>query len=74
MEIDSALLERLRSRDPDKSDRELVESLARVALGREVIHHAQEALALEDADAVAVGARAAREARRELAATRRTSG
>lgn len=73
VEIDSVLLERLRSHEPEKNDRELLESLARIALGRGVIRHTQEALGLEEADAVAIGVRTAREARRELAAKRRAS-
>jgi hypothetical protein len=72
VEIDSALLRRLRDRDPGKSDRIL--SLARVALGRDAIRQVQTSLALDESEAVAVGARAAREARRELAEERRASG
>lgn len=37
VEIDTDLLDRLRKRRPDKDDRELVESAARIQLGREAI-------------------------------------
>jgi hypothetical protein len=74
VEIENRLLERLRRRDPGKSDRELLEAVARIVLGREAIRRAQEDFALDEAEAVAVGARLAREARRELAAERRASG
>ena len=37
IEIDTDLLDRLRKRRPDQDDRELVESAARIQLGREAI-------------------------------------
>jgi hypothetical protein len=42
VEIDSGLLERLRQRRPAKSDRELLESIARIQLGREASDRASE--------------------------------
>jgi hypothetical protein len=41
VEIDSGLLARLRERSPGRSDRELLEDLAAVALGFETIHRVQ---------------------------------
>jgi hypothetical protein len=42
VEIDSNLLERLRQRRPDKSNRQLLESVARIQLGREASDRAAE--------------------------------
>ncbi|MGA2165334.1 MAG: hypothetical protein ABSH36_12805 [Solirubrobacteraceae bacterium] len=42
VEIDTGLLERLRLRRPAKSDRELLESVARIQLGREASDRARE--------------------------------
>src|SRR6202035_990869 len=42
VEIDSNLLKRLRQRRPAKSDRELLESVARIQLGREASDRAAE--------------------------------
>jgi hypothetical protein len=42
VEFDRELLERLRRRRPDKSDRELLESAARIQLGREASSRARE--------------------------------
>lgn len=41
VEIDTALLERLRERRPGKSDRELLESMALIALGRKTLRRVQ---------------------------------
>jgi hypothetical protein len=68
VEIDTALLERLRKRSPGKSDRELVEDLATITLGFETIARVQERNADEDEDEVmAEAVTAVREVRRELA-------
>jgi hypothetical protein len=42
VEIDTGLLKRLRARAPGKSDRQLVEDLARIQLGREAMARARE--------------------------------
>lgn len=75
VEIDTALLQRLRERRPEKSDRELVESIARIDLGREASARARERFAgvsSEEIEREAV--KAAREVRRERAAARRATG
>jgi hypothetical protein len=71
VEIDTALLERLRERTPGKSDRQLVEDLARLQLGREAMARARErfrGVPSEEIEREAV--KAVREARHELAAER----
>jgi hypothetical protein len=71
VEIDTALLERLRKRSPGKSDRQLVEDLARIQLGREAMTRARErfrGVPSEEIEREAV--KAVREARREIAAER----
>jgi hypothetical protein len=75
VEIDRSLLERLRERRPAKSDRELLESAARIQLGREASDRARERFAgvsSEEIEREAV--KAAREVRRERASARRASG
>jgi hypothetical protein len=52
VEIDTALLERLRDRAPGKTDRELLEDLATVTLGFETIRRAQERNVGADEDEV----------------------
>jgi hypothetical protein len=75
VEIDSRLLERLRRSDPRKSDRELLEDLAVIAVGDETVRRLHERNADVDPDEVmAESVRAAREARREMAAERRSAG
>jgi hypothetical protein len=72
--IDSELLERLRSRSPGRSDRELLESVARIQLGWEASERARERFAgvpSEEIEREAV--KAAREVRRERAAARQAS-
>ena len=68
VEVDSDLLERLRKRRPERSDRELVESLAKITLGRETLRRVQERNALSEEEAIALGVRAVHEARREASA------
>jgi len=63
VEIDTELLERLRERRPGVSDRELVESMARIALGREALRRVQDCSALSEEEAVALGVEAVHEAR-----------
>lgn len=68
VEIDTALLGRLRERSPGKSDRELVESAAGIALGREAIRQIRERFAdRESSEIEAEAIKAAREARHEVA-------
>lgn len=74
VEIDSELLERLRSRNPGRSDRELLERLAHVQVGREAIARVRErfiGVPAEEIEREAV--KAVREARREMAAERRAA-
>jgi len=75
VEFDRELLGRLRKRRPKKSDRELLESAARIQLGREASDRAREHFAgtpSEEIEREAV--RAAREVRQERAANRRAVG
>lgn len=75
VEIDSALLERLRQRDPRRSDRELLEDLAVIAVGDETLRRLHERNAdADEAEVMAESVRAVREARREMAAERRAAG
>jgi hypothetical protein len=64
VEIDSELLERLRARHPGKDDRELIEDLARVELGFDALHAAQQRNALAEDEAAELALRAVRESRR----------
>lgn len=63
VEIDSDLLQRLRERQPAASDRELLESLAKIALGREALRRVQELSGLDEGEATALAAEAVHEAR-----------
>jgi hypothetical protein len=75
VEFDQALLDRLRERRPEQSDRELLESLARIQLGREASDRAREAFAGVPSDEIEREAiKAAREVRVERAATRQADG
>ncbi len=72
VEIDTGLLERLRRRRPTKSDRELLESVARIQLGREASDLARErfqGVPSEEIEREALSA--VREVRSERAAARR---
>lgn len=74
VEIDSELLERLRSRSPGRSDRELLERLARIHLGWEASERARERFAgvpSEEIEREAI--KAVREVRHERAAARQAS-
>jgi hypothetical protein len=64
IEIDTALLERLRARSPGKDDRELIEDLARISLGFEVIRESQRRNAVPADEAMAEAVRAVHEVRR----------
>ena len=75
VEIDTGLLDRLRQRRPAKSDRELLESVARIQLGHEASDRARErfqGVPSEEIEREAL--KAVREVRRERAAKRRASG
>ncbi|MBA3865688.1 MAG: hypothetical protein H0X42_04980 [Solirubrobacterales bacterium] len=75
VEIDSGLLAQLRQRDPRKSDREMLEDLAVIAVGDETLRALQERNADADEDEVmAEAVKAVREVRREMAGERRASG
>jgi len=74
VEIDSKLLERLRQRRPAKSDRELLESVARIQLGREASDRAAERFQGTSSDEIEREAiKAVREVRRERASHRRAA-
>lgn len=64
VEFDSELLERLHERRPQMSDRELLESMARMTLGRESLRRVQERNTLSEDEAIELGVKAVREARR----------
>lgn len=65
VEIDSELLDRLHKRRPQLSDRELLESMAKMTLGRESLRRVQERNTLSEDEAIALGVKAVHEARRE---------
>jgi hypothetical protein len=75
VEIDTDLLGQLRKRRPERSDRELLESAARIQLRREAIGRVRKRFAgvpMEEIESEAV--KAVREVRREHAAERRAAG
>ena len=65
VEFDSELLERLRQRRPEMGDRELLESMARMTLGRETLRRVQERSTLSEDEAIELGVKAVHEARRD---------
>jgi hypothetical protein len=69
VEFDSELLERLRQRRPKKGDRELLESMARMTLGRETLRRVQERSTLSEDEAIELGVKAVHEARHNRRAT-----
>lgn len=70
VEFDSELLARLHERRPEMSDRELLESMARMTLGRETLRRVQERNTLSEDEAIELGVKAVHEARHD----RRASG
>jgi hypothetical protein len=71
VEIDTALLERLHERRPERSDRELLESAARIQLGLEASDRARERFAGASSEEIEREAvKAVREVRRKRAAVR----
>lgn len=69
VEFDSELLERLHERRPEMSDRELLESMAKMTLGRETLRRVQERNSLSEGEAIELGVKAVREARLKRRAT-----
>lgn len=65
VEIDSELLARLHKRRPQMSDRELLESMAKMTLGRESLRRVQERNTLSEDEAIALGVKAVHEARQQ---------
>lgn len=71
-EIETTLLERLRQRRPGLTDRELLESVVLSILGRAKLRTMNERNALTEDEAIALGARAVREARQSGVSRLRT--
>lgn len=67
VQVDTALLERLRARYPGMDDRELVEHVATIELGFATLHDVQRRFALSEAKAADVGVAAVHESRRASA-------
>jgi hypothetical protein len=65
VEFDSELLDRLHQRRPEMSDRELLESMARMTLGRETLRRVQERNTLSEDEAIELGVKAVHEARHD---------
>lgn len=63
VEFDRALLERLRQRDPEKSDGELHDSMVTMTLGRESLRRVQARISPTESEAIALGVEAVHEAR-----------
>src|SRR4249920_2472910 len=63
VEIDAALLRRLREHHPGVGDRELLEAMARASLGRETLRRVQDRSGLSEDEAIALGVEAVHEAR-----------
>ncbi len=67
VEIDSVLLRRLRSRNPEKDDRAVIEDIARVSVGFQTLREVQERSSDDDDALVAEAARTVRSLRRDAA-------
>lgn len=75
IERDGRVLRALRERDPQKSERELMGSLAKIRRGRDAAGRIGDAFADVDPEEIEREAvKAVREVRREMAAERRASG
>jgi hypothetical protein len=75
VEIDSDLLARLRKRRPDSSDRELLESVARIQLGYEASDRARERFAgVPSGEIEREAVKAVREVRLQRATKRQAAG
>lgn len=69
VEFDSELLERLHRHRPEMSDRQLLESMARMTLGRETLRRVQERSTLSEDEAIELGVKAVHDARHNRRAT-----
>ncbi|MFL5818616.1 MAG: hypothetical protein ACJ76L_13590 [Conexibacter sp.] len=65
VDFDAELLEELRAEEPGKADRELLEDLAHRKLGQSAVRRIRARFDLPEDEAVALGVRAVRDARRE---------
>jgi hypothetical protein len=63
VEFDSELLDRLHERRPETSDRELLESMAKMTLGRETLRRVQERNTLSEDEAIELGVKAVHQTR-----------
>ncbi len=66
IEIDTGLLDNLRSAHPGKDDRELIEDLARSELGSAALRDAQTRNALSEDEAMQLAVEAVHESRRTV--------
>jgi hypothetical protein len=62
---ESSSTRELLDRRPEMSDQELLESMARMTLGREILRRAQERNTLSEDEAIELGVKAVHEARHE---------
>lgn len=67
VEIDAALMERLRAQDPGKDDRAVIEDLARISLGFQTLRSVQDRSDVPDDEATAEAVRVVRDIRRGAA-------
>lgn len=67
VEIDTALLRRLRARTPEKDDRAVIEDIARVSLGFQTLREVQERSNDDDAALAAEALRTVRALRHDAA-------
>lgn len=58
VEISTSLLDHLRARHPDKSDREMIEDIVQIDLGFKALRQSQKRNALSEAGATDLGVRA----------------
>lgn len=65
VEFDRELLDRLHQRRPEMGDRELLESMAKMTLGRETLRRVQDRNTLSEDEAIELGVKAVHEARHE---------
>ncbi len=65
VQVNRELLERLHERRPKMSDRELLESMAKMTLGRESLRRVQDRNALSEDEAIELGVKAVHEVRHE---------
>jgi hypothetical protein len=65
IDFDTRLLEELRAEEPGKPDRELLEGLAHRKLGMSAVRRIRAKFNLPEDEAIALGVKAVRDARRE---------